>query len=105
MTNFIKSKNKLNIEINTHDLSPEQVRLICSLNTMLAHLLQTDREDEFFDGSAEFMRICACVIKQSYFTEKLIENNNIPYVDQALEFAMDILTEQIAANRIIHYDN
>lgn len=105
MTNIQMSKKKLNIEIDTNGLTPAQVRLIRSLNAMLTHLLVTDEEAEFFDGSAEFMRMCASLIKQSHFTEKLLKEENIPYADQALEFAVDVLSEHMTLSKVVTYDN
>ena len=99
------NKEKLNIEIDTKGLSPAQIRLIRSLNAMLTHLLITDEEAEFFDGSAEFMRMCAALIKQSQFTERLLAEDNIPYADQALEFAVDVLNEHMTLSKVVHYDN
>lgn len=102
----IQLKNsKLNIEIDTNGLTEAQVRLIRSLNAMLTHVLLTDEESEFFDGSAEFMRMCASLIKQSQFTERLLKENNIPYADQALEFAVDVLSENMTLKKVLQYDN
>ena len=105
MANMQLDKKKLNIEIDTNGLKPAQVRLIRSLNAMLTHLLVTDEEAEFFDGSAEFMRMCAALIKQSHFTERLLAEENIPYADQALEFAVDVLSEHMTLSKVVHYDN
>ncbi len=105
MANVQMTSKKLNIEIDTNGLSPAQVRLIRSLNAMLTHLLITDEESEFFDGSAEFMRMCASLIKQSQFTENLMAEDNIPYADQALEFAVDVLSEHMTLSKIVTYDN
>ena len=105
MANVQMTNKKLNIEIDTNGLSPAQVRLIRSLNAMLTHLLVTDEESEFFDGSAEFMRMCASLIKQSHFTEKLMAEDNIPYADQALEFAVDVLSEHMNLSKVVTYDN
>jgi len=105
MANIQMQKKKLNIEIDTNGLTEAQVRLIRSLNAMLTHVLLTDEESEFFDGSAEFMRMCAALIKQSHFTEKLLAEENIPYADQALEFAVDVLSEHMTLSKVVQYDN
>ena len=105
MANTELTNKKLNIEIDTHGLTPAQVRLIRSLNAMLTHLLITDEEAEFFDGSAEFMRLCASLIKQSQFTERLLADDDIPYADQALEFAVDVLSEHMTLSKVVQYDN
>ena len=105
MANMQMDKKKLNIEIDTNGLTDSQVRLIRSLNAMLAHVLLTEDESEFFDGSGEFMRMCAALIKQSHFTEKLAAQDNIPYAEQALEYAVDVLSEHMTLSKVVQYDN
>ena len=83
----------IKIEIDGSELTPQQVRLIRSLNTMLAHVLLTESEEEYFEGSAEFMRMCAALIKQARFTEELKDQSNIPYAQPALEYSVDVLQE------------
>ena len=95
----------IRIEIDGSELTPNQVRLIRSLNTMLAHVMLTENEEEYFEGSAEFMRMCAALIKQARFTESLKDSSNIPYAQQALEYSMDILQEYVTASKVITYDN
>ena len=38
------------IEIDGSELTPQQLRLNKSLNTMLAHVLLTENEEEYFEG-------------------------------------------------------
>jgi hypothetical protein len=95
----------IRIEIDGSELTPNQVRLIRSLNTMLAHVMLTENEDEYFEGSAEFMRMCAALIKQARFTENLKDQSNIPYAQQALEYSMDLLQEYVTNSKVITYDN
>lgn len=95
----------IRIEIDGSELTPNQVRLIRSLNTMLAHVMLTDNEEEYFEGSAEFMRMCAALIKQAHFTENLRDQSNVPYAQQALEYSMDVLQEYVTASKVVSYDN
>ena len=95
----------IKIEIDGSELTPGQVRLIRSLNTMLAHVMLTDNEEEYFEGSAEFMRMCAALIKQARFTENLKDSNNIPYAQQALEYSMDVLADYVTSSKVVTYDN
>jgi hypothetical protein len=95
----------IRIEIDGSELTPAQVRLIRSINTMLAHVLITENEEEYFEGSAEFMRMCAALIKQAHFTENLKSVNNIPYAQQALEYSMDVLQEYVTNSKVVNYDN
>jgi hypothetical protein len=102
----VTSKNKkVFIEIDAAELTDSQVRLIKSINMMLQHVLVTDDEEEFFDGSADFMRMCASIIKKSHFAEDLKGINDIPYAEQALEYSMDILQEHISNSNVVSYDN
>ena len=95
----------IKIEIDGSELTPQQIRLIRSINTMLAHVLVTENEEEYFEGSAEFMRMCAALIKQAHFTENLKGVNNIPYAQQALEYSMDVLQEYVTNSKVVTYDN
>ena len=95
----------IKIEIDGSELNPQQVRLIRSLNTMLTHVLLTESEEEYFEGSAEFMRMCAALIKQARFTEELKDHSNIPYAQQALEYSVDVLQEYVTASKVVTYDN
>jgi hypothetical protein len=105
MANVSKSKGTMTIDINTEGLGPAQLRLVKSLNSILVHVLKAEDEDEFFDGSAEFMRVCASLIKQAKFPEQLENQGDISYADQALEFSMDILEDHIGEESIVCYDN
>ena len=95
----------IKIEIDGSELTPQQVRLIKSINAMLAHVLVTQNEEEYFEGSAEFLRMCAALIKQAHFTEKLKGVDNIPYAQQALEYSIDVLQEYLSNSKVITYDN
>jgi hypothetical protein len=105
MWNLKKTEQIMNIEVDTEGLAPAQIRLVRSLHSILVHVLKAEDEDEFFDGSAEFMRLCASIIKQSKFPEQLENQGEIPYADQALEFSMDILQDYIGEENIVTYDN
>jgi hypothetical protein len=100
------SKDRMiKIEFDGSELTPQQIRLVKSLNTMLAHVLLTENEEEYFEGSAEFMRMCAALIKQARFTEELKDQSNIPYAQQALEYSVDVLQDYVAASKVVNYDN
>ena len=87
--------NELNIKLNTEDLSPTQVRLIKTMNALLAHVLTADDESEYFDASAEFLRKAAEVIKHAQFAN---ENTHMNYGNQAVEFAIDFINEHLNGN-------
>lgn len=101
-----KSDSKqLHIKLDVEELSPSQVRLIKTINTLLVQVLTAPDEAEFFDGSSEFMRTCAGAIKQSNFTETLKGKDGIPYADQALEFSLDSISDDIQNSKLINFDN
>lgn len=93
------------IEVDASELSPQQVRLVKTLNTMLAAIMVTESEEEYFEGSAELLRMCASIIKQAKFNEFSKGTNTIPYAQQALEYAVDILQEHMTASKVVSYDN
>lgn len=100
----IGKAKKVLIEIDSTHLNAAQIRLLKSINTMIAQVLTTEEESEFFEGSAEVMRMCAALIKQAHFADDL-EVGGIPYADQAIEYSMDILTEHLTNSKVVHYDN
>jgi len=89
------------IELDTQNLTPQQIRLIKHLNYALKATLTTEYEDEYFELSAEFMKTCAALIKSAHFAAEYEEY----YSDQALEYAADIMEENISKKRSIPYDN
>ncbi|MCO4794509.1 MAG: hypothetical protein KC493_12385 [Bacteriovoracaceae bacterium] len=97
-------QDKVTIDIDTSEMTPAQIRLIKSLNHMLVHVLKAEEEGEFFDGSAEFMRMCAAIIQQSKFPDTW-SSDSIPYADQALEFSVDVLQDFINSSNVVSYDN
>jgi len=103
MANAATKKNEVTISVDVTALSATQVRLLKSLNAMIKHVVSTDEEGEFFDGSAECMRICASLIKQAKFIEAF-KAEDIPYAEQALEYSIDILQEQMSAHKVVSYD-
>ena len=98
-------KTKTFIEIDTTHMNEAQVRQLKTLNSLLSHVLSTDEEGDFFDGSAEAMRICAALIKQANFPSLLTHSGDIPYADQALEYSVDLLQEHMGSPKIVSYDN
>ena len=50
------------------------------------------------------MRLCASLIKHANFIDDMSESN-IPYAQQALEFSIDILQDQVSTSKVINYDN
>ena len=99
-----KEKNllKTGFNLDPAELSATQKRLIQSMAPLLSHLLSTDDEEEFFEASKELLQISASLIKQSHFPQM---NATLPYGDQAVEYAMDQLTEVMTHDDPIKWDN
>ncbi len=91
------------ITINTEELTAHQVRMMKTLNTLIQHVLSTEDEGEYFESSAEVLRICAALIKQANFCKGV--KSDIPYGEQVIEYSMDILQEHINSARVVTYDN
>ena len=89
------------ITFDAKSLTPQQIRLIKHLNHALKITLTTEYEDEYFEFSAEFMKTCASLIKSANFANKYEEY----YSDQALEYAADIMEENMSEKKSVHYDN
>jgi len=105
MTPKSANEHLLNFSIDTKNLRQEQVRLLKSIQSMLLHVATTEHEKDFFEGSADLMRMCAALIKQANFCKKLKTTNGIPYANQALEYSLDVLSEHMSSSKIITYDN
>jgi hypothetical protein len=98
----LRNEKELLIKINTEELTPTQVRLLKSINSLMTHVLSADEESEYFEMSAELMRKTAEIIKHSDFANK---NKEMSYGEQAVEFSVDFLNESINGNGINNIDN
>jgi hypothetical protein len=98
-------QKSLNVEFDTTELNDKQIRLVKSICSMLNHVLTTDDECDYFDGSADLMKMVAGAVKQANFTTEAHSNNSIPYAEQALEFCMDMVADQMHGDGIIRHDN
>lgn len=97
-----QKEKELNIKLNIEELTPTQVRLIKSVNSLLSHVLTAEDEAEYFEMSAELMKKTAELIKHSTFAE---DHKNMSYGEQAVEFAMDFLNESLDQKKIHNIDN
>lgn len=94
MQGLNKDKDLL-IKIDTQELTPTQVRLLKSINSLMTHVLSAEEESEYFETSAELLRKTADLIKHAQFAQM---NKEISYGEQAVEFAVDFLNEAIRSN-------
>ena len=99
------NKSKTTFTIEHGDLSPEQLRLTKSLITELITLIETNNEDQFFQSSAELMRLISSAIEFSSFVDYQKNVSTIPFSKQAIEYSIDVLAEFIEQNKHIQYDN
>ena len=98
-------KNNMEIELDTSNLSQEKVRLIKTIISEMTKTLTSDHEKKFFTHSAEFMRLCACVIQKSRFVQVNESVSSIPFNQQAIEYSIDVLQEYLEQEKVVHYDN
>jgi hypothetical protein len=98
----LNPKHELLMKLNTEELTPTQIRLCKSLHSLMASVLTAEDESEFFEMSAELMKRTAELIKHAAFSEK---NQHINYGEQAVEFAVDFLNENLDQNKLGNIDN
>lgn len=98
------NQQKMFIEIDTTEMSASQIRMLKTLNSLLSHVLVTESEGEFFENSAEVMRMAASLIKQANFVNDM-KMDDIPYAEQVLEYSLDVLQDQISLSKVVSYDN
>jgi len=101
MQSLSKKEMELILKMDTETMSPTQIRLVKSIHALLAHVLSSEEEGEYFETSAELMKKTADLIKQSAFA---VSHKNMSYGDQAVEFAVDTLNEALEENKQ-NFDN
>jgi hypothetical protein len=104
MEGFELDKNILKVAIDVSELSPQQIRLLKTINSMLKHITVTDDEEDFFETSAELMKQIASLIKQANFNE-FPPNEEISYAEQAIEYSLESIADKIYCPKLNTYDN
>ena len=102
MQNHAQKEKDLLIKLNVEEMTPLQVRLVKSINSLMAHVLTAEDESEYFEASANLMKKAAELIKHSDFASS---NNGMHYAEQAVEFAVDFLNEAIDEQKLGSIDN
>jgi hypothetical protein len=102
MQNLSKKEFELVLKLNSNDMSPTQVRLVKSIHALLANVLSSEEEGEYFEASSELLTKTAEFIKHCDFAKT---HKNISYGDQAVEFALDKIYELLDENKIQNLDN
>lgn len=98
-----KKENKLNLNIDIKGMDEVQIRMLKRVTSMLVHVMTTNDEGEYFEGSSELLKLVASSIKDSNFSKIVV--SEIPYATQALEYSLDNLTDHIHAEKIVGWDN
>jgi uncharacterized protein YaaN involved in tellurite resistance len=102
MHSLSHKEKELLMKIDTEGLSTTQVRLIKTIHSLMANVLASDEESEYFETSAELMKKAAELIKHANFST---QNTAMSYGDQAVEFAVDTLNELMDENKMMNIDN
>ncbi len=102
MQNLSRKDKELLLKLNTEGLTPTQLRLVKSVHALLANVLASDEESEYFDTSAELLKKTAELIKHANFA---IENKSMEYGHQAIEFSVENLNDSLDQNKIQNLDN
>lgn len=100
-----KKTKTLPLEIDVTEMSAAQIRLVKRLGALASQVGSTHDEETYFESSAELIRACAALIKQSKFSDDQMKVSEIPYAEQALEYSMDLLQEHMSGARVVTYDN
>ena len=101
---IIEKNGQLQIHLDISTLNPAQVRLLKKITTSLQEVVTSEEEYEFFEGSAELMKLCGQLIQQAQFVHAH-QAGPIPYAKQALEFSIDHLTDSLHKGRSLRVDN
>lgn len=105
MSEFNKDTHKhLQIKLDVSELNQQQIRLLKTLNTMIVQVMTAPDEAEYFENSAEFLKLAASVVKQSNFAETN-KGTGVAYADQALEYSLDTISETLQSAKIVTFDN
>jgi mevalonate kinase len=98
-------KDSMILKIKSTGLTEQQKRLIRSVNTLIVELLETEKEDEFFEHTEEVVRLVAALVKQSNFPAFVKGDGEILYAEQALESSFEKVQEKLYTEEINVYDN
>lgn len=97
-----KKENELNIKFDTAELTPTQTRLIKTVNALMAHIVSADEEAELFEGSAQLVIKLTELIHNTHFAKT---HREINYAEQAIEYSIDCLRDNIETLLNTNLDN
>lgn len=84
-------------------LTTTQERTLNKITSLVKHMMTTKDEAEYFEASADVLKLVASAIKDASFAKD--KSSAIAYGTQALEYSIDNLTDYIQEEQIISYDN
>jgi ABC-type uncharacterized transport system substrate-binding protein len=106
MQNTIKAKEQtVTLAIDTTELKAHQVRILKTINALAQALMTTDNEEDFFEGTTELVKAIANAAKKSNFTEIYSKGEAIQYAEQAIEYAVDHLGDDLQQGSFVRFDN
>ena len=104
MNEFKQTHDSLSIKVKTQKLTPQQVRLLKSAQSLLTHVLTTNNESDYFEASAELLKIFSSIIQHAHFSAAH-KDSGIAYDEQVLEYAFDSLREVLSEKSLKTFDN
>ncbi len=104
MKSFTVKDKTLTIELDTAELNPQQVRLVKTINSLIAHIATTEDENDYFETCSALMKQVAAFVKQANFND-FPPYDEIPYAEQALEYSIDSIIDNIHSDKLNSYDN
>ncbi len=91
------------------DLNEWQKRALKRITNLLTTASTTESEAEYFETSAEAMKLCASVIRSGWFSSPeqnpLLKTSSIPYADQVIEYGIEAIEDCKLSLGEIDYDN
>jgi hypothetical protein len=98
MQSLTTKKSEITITLNTEDMTAEQVRILKAMSALMTNVLTSDEESEYFEASAQLMKKAAELIRKSHYAH---DHKQIPYGEQALEYAVDFLNDALNGSEFI----
>ena len=104
MRQFSFSTN-LKLDLDVTGLTERHKRLIKTLNAQIIEILKCEQEGEYFKSTEEAVKTIANIVKQAQFQSFCMEEEPIPYAEQALEAAFDNVRDSVYGAELEVFDN
>lgn len=93
MHQFKKQTKTSYLTLDTEKLNPQQIKLLEELALLATQTMISFDEGSYFENSAELLKKASEVIHSAYYEKSYPRNKNIPYAQQAFEYAKEMLEE------------